>query len=96
MERPRILAVLVAGGEERVLETVLYEPPVRQGLGQAVEIPRHDDWEPVFPEFLYLAEDQLAPLRAGEAAQVVEVGVQVQEGEVVTMASKFFLVCGAV
>src|SRR5215208_4234818 len=95
MIRSRILAVLVAGGEECILETVLHEAPVRQRPGQAIEIPRHDDRETVLLEFHYLTEDQLTTLRAGKAAHVVEVGVQMQEGETGARVPEYHPVRGA-
>src|SRR5215213_8532215 len=95
VERLRVLAVFVAGGEERVLETVLHEAPVRERPGQAVEVPRYDGRETILLKFGYLAEDQFSALNAGEFAHVVEVRVQVQEGEAGARAREFRPVCGA-
>ncbi len=84
VESVGVFRVLVAGGEVGVRETRLLEVPVRWAAGAAVEVPCYYDRRRAAGAPGQLPcplDDELATLPAGQPALVVEVRVQVQEGE---------------
>src|SRR5215210_2157213 len=84
VEGVRAFAVFVAGDEVGVHETRIYEVPVRRVAWPAVEVSCDDNWWfllRLIGDLRRSPDDELAAFPARPGAHVVEVRVQVKNGE---------------